>query len=624
MSREKKTLITAAIVFIIVLNVVVFSPALKGGFLHCWDDYLYVVNNTDIQKLSLSNIHNIFTKFILGNYHPLTVFSFAIEYHFFGLNSQAYHMTNLIIHILNCLLVFWFALLLTRNVYVSSILSVLFAIHPIHVESVAWISDRKDLLSAFFFLLTLISYLYYTDKKQLKFYILSLLLYFLSLLSKASAVSLPFVLLLIEYLNKKKFEKNSLIKKVPFFAVAGIWGVIAIFARRSYQSQLQESFFSFYQKLSIAVHRLVSYYLFRFFSVAKLSYLKPYLFENSAEAILFLVIASVLLLIAIFLIFLSAKRTKKVVFGFLFFFVTIFPALPVVTLGYSADRFLYISSIGIFYMFAEGFIWLYQTNKRALRTVFLIVFALLVFLFSHTSYNRCKVWKNCLALTNYFISQYPSDPTVYLNRGLSYKDMGKYKEAIEDFSHAIDINPDYLDAYIQRGDVYLYLKQYSNAISDFSRAIEIDPHNAEGFYKRGNAYYDIGDFKKAVEDFKSSITIDSTHAEVYYNRGNCYARLGDHKNAVADFSHSLKVDPTNVKARYNRGVAFIILGEYSNAIEDFNIILKKSYNPNVLYSWAVAYLLNNEPEKAKSDVEELEKMRYKVPSDFLKKLKGIR
>ena len=622
MKREKKALITAAIVFIIVLNVVIFSPVLKGGFLHCWDDYLYIVNNTDIQKISLSHIHSIFTKFILGNYHPLTVFSFAIEYHFFGLNPQAYHTTNLILHILNCLLVFWFVLLLTRNVYVSSIVGVLFAIHPVRVESVAWISDRKDLLSAFFFLLTLIFYLYYTDRKQLKFYILSLLLYPLSLLSKASAVSLPFVLLLIEYLNNKKFKKSALIKKIPFFGIAGILGLVAIFARRSYQSQLQESFFSFYQKLSIAVHRLIFYYLFRFFSVAKLSYLKPYLFENSEEAVLFLVIAYVLLLIITFLIFLSAKRTKKVVFGSLFFFVTIFPALPVVILGYSADRFLYISSIGIFYMFAEGFIWLYQKNKRALRTLFLVVFASLIFLLSYTSYSHCKVWRNCLALTNYFINQYPSDPTVYLNRGLSYKDIGKYKEAIEDFSHAIGINPNYLDAYIQRGEVYLYLKQYSNGISDFTKAIEIDPYNPEGFYKRGNAYYDIGDFKKAVEDFTSSIAIDSTHAEVYYNRGNCYARLGNHKNAVTDFSHSLKIDPTNVKAHYNRGVAFIILGKYSNAIKDFNIVLKKSHNPNVLYSRAVAYLLNNEPEKAKNDVEQLKKMGYKIPSDFLEKLKN--
>src|SRR3989339_423851 len=217
----QKRNIIFSVCLILIVTFISYHSSIKNDFVN-WDDNLYITGTNKIRELSLKSIVNFFT-------------SFDIEYKFFKLNPHAYHLTNLILHLINCLLVFWLIVLLSKKASVSFIVALLFGIHPLHVESVAWISERKDVLYALFYLGSIISYIYYLkgetlhfiqgdSKKQndggKKYYYYSIFLFLLSLLSKSMAVTLPFVLILTDYLNNKKINKNTLKEKIPFFILS--------------------------------------------------------------------------------------------------------------------------------------------------------------------------------------------------------------------------------------------------------------------------------------------------------------------------------------------------------------------------------------------------------------------
>ena len=207
--------IILSLCLILAIPAISFFPSLKNDFLN-WDDPQYVTENKMITELSWRNIETIFDSIYMGHYHPLTLLSYALEYRFFKLNPFAYHLTNLILHLINGLLVFWLIWMLKGGVLTSLVVSLLFGIHPLHVESVAWISERKDLLCSFFFLGSLVVYLTYLKTRRRRFYFLSLFLFLLSLLSKSMAVTLPLVLVLCDYLLDRKFDRKCLIEKIPF------------------------------------------------------------------------------------------------------------------------------------------------------------------------------------------------------------------------------------------------------------------------------------------------------------------------------------------------------------------------------------------------------------------------
>lgn len=621
----KKYKIGISIGLILIITFIVFFTTIGNDFLRCWDDYFYVVDNTIIQDLSLKNLQRIFSDFQLGNYHPLTFLSFALEYHFFKLDPRVYHSTNLILHLFNCLLVFWLIFMLTDSIVVSFITGLFFAIHPLRVESVAWISDRKDLLSSFFLLWTVLFYLIYHKKKSIRFFYLSISVFVLSLLSKAMAVTLPFLLLLIDYFQHRKFNKKLLTEKIPFFVIAVVFGIISIFARRSYQGQLQEHLFTFFNKIFISIHRLVFYYLLRMFAPIKLSYLKPYLINNlGLPFTLFLLTSAVILIVLISLVVYSSRRTRKIVFGILFFFITLFPALTVIVLGYSADRFTYLPSIGIFYIWAEFFFWLYHRKSKytnVVKTFLLIILIGIITTYSFLTRQKCLVWRDCLSLTEYFVKNYPNEPTTYLNRALVYKDKGEYDRAIADYTEALSINPNYIEAYNRRGNAYSYKGEFDKAIADYNRALKMDSEYVEAYYRRGNVYYDKGEYNKAIADYTQALEIDTTHAETYYNRGNAFGRIGEHNKAIADYTQTLMIDPAHIKACYNRAVAYSLMKNYDEAIADFTRVLK--INPDyvkVYYNRAVAYFFIKEYEKAWVDVRKFEDSGYQVHTEFLELL----
>ena len=260
---------------ILVIVSLSFLPSLKCGLVN-WDDDRYLSNTPAVQSLSLTTVKEASTSFFIGHYQPLTILSYALDYHFYKLNPYHYHLTNLILHLLNSLLVFYLIYLLSGNIIVSFITAILFGLHPLHVESVAWVSERKDVLYSFFFLLSCITYLYYLTKgNKHKYYILSLFLFLCSLLSKSMAVTLPLLLLLIDYYLKRKPNKTLLLDKIPYFFLSIIFGIIAIFG----VGIRPKVGFSLFGALSAASYATV-FYLGKLFLPIKLSCLYPdYSFE---------------------------------------------------------------------------------------------------------------------------------------------------------------------------------------------------------------------------------------------------------------------------------------------------------------------------------------------------------
>ena len=515
---------------VLALPSISFFPCLKNDFIN-WDDPQYVTENKTITELSWRNIKTIFSSFYMEHYHPLTLLSFALEYRFFKLNPFAYHLTNLILHLLNTLLVFWLIWMLTGRVWICLGVSLLFGIHPLHVETVTWISERKDLLYSFFFLGSLILYLAYLRGGRGRYYVFSLTLFLLSLLSKSMAVTLPFVLFLCDILLPRKMDRKCLVEKIPFFIMAFIFGMMALFAQRSAGPIGQNPSFSFFENILIMGNVLASYFS-KLILPTKLSCVYPFIKEIkglwpyvSLTVVIGFLIAGILL----------GKYKREITFGTLFFFITLLPTLPVKIM---ADRYLYLPSIGIFFIAAEGLYGLYRTKLESIKIAKPILVILLIGIlsaFSFLTWERCRVWRDSLSLWSNVLKNYPNIPIAYNNLGEVYLRRGEYQRAISHYNQALRIHPHYDKVYYfydNRGTAYLLRGDYEKAIADYDQALKMNPTYAIAYHNRGTAYLYQEDFEEAIADFNKALEINPRYADTYFNKALAYEKMGHRQEAL--------------------------------------------------------------------------------------------
>jgi len=543
--------IILSLCLILAISSISFLPCLKNDFIN-WDDQEYVTQNKIIMELSGRNIETIFSVSYMGHYHPLTLLSYSLEYRFFKLNPFIYHLTNLILHLMNGLLVFWVILMLKGGVLISLVVSLLFAIHPLHVESVAWISERKDVLYSFFFLGSMVVYLYYLKTMGMRYYLLSLFLFFLSLLSKSMAVALPIVLFLCDYLLHRKFDRKSLIEKIPFLAIAFIFGIMAVFAQRSTEIMSQKSSPSFIKNISIMSEGVVSYFS-KLILPIKLSCVYPSIkgMEGPWSYVYSLVVVG-LLITGIILVMLGKYR--NVIFGPLFFIVTLLPALPIKIV---ADRYTYIPSIGIFFIAAEGFDWLYRSkmeHKKMMNTILAILFIGILSTFSFLTWERCQVWRDSLSLWNNVLKNYPDTPIAYNNLGEAYLRKGDYERAISNYNQALKTNPEFRRAnyfFVNRGTAYLMKGDYEKAIADYHEALKINPNDANAYHHRGTAYLSKGDPERSIADFNKALKINPRYAETYLNKALACEKIGRMQEALESYKGFIENVPPHYSSYVN-------------------------------------------------------------------------
>src|SRR5260221_4849122 len=497
---KKTSTLLWIIPFILLITLLVYIPSFKGAFV--WDDNNYIQNNPLITSIDLKVL---FSNYVMGNYHPLTMLGYAIEYQFFGLNATGYHVINLLLHLVNVLLVFYTVFYLSNKTIVALIASLLFGIHPMHVESVAWTSELKDLLYSFFFLASYIFYLKYVKEQNKNFYSFSLLLFLCSLLSKGMAVSLPVVLLLTDYFKGRKITRQTIIEKLPFFLLAIIFGIVAVLAQKSSSSIQEITSFTFFQRIVFASYGFITY-LFKLVLPFNLSAFYPYPIKTGESLPAYYYFFPLLLLILVVLAIYSFRFSKKIFYSIGFFTATVFLVLQLLPVGDAvmADRYSYIPSIGLFYLAGEGFYWLWNRNSKMFSVILATAFTIF---FSIGTYARCRVSENGLSLWSDVIDKHPKVAVAYNNRGGTLLNEKKYEEAISDFSKAIELRPDFYDAYNNRGILLADMQRNEEALKDYNKAIEFGPNHAQVYSNRGLLLMKFNKYKEALADFNKAIEL---------------------------------------------------------------------------------------------------------------------
>jgi lipoprotein NlpI len=605
-----------------VLTVIVFSPIKDSSFIG-FDDNLYVYENAYVQSgLNWNSIGQAFSSELakVGHWHPITWLSLMLDYSIFGLNPQGFHLINLLFHVMNTILLFLILCRMTKALWPSALVAALFAIHPLHVESVAWVTERKDVLSTFFWMLTLGAYSYYVEHRDLKRYVLVILFFALGLMSKPMLVTLPFVLLLLDFWplqrfsngkpapqiqavavkpevsgkQKKKSKKKDAVKeilevkkpadpefkwsliypllleKVPFFALAILSSIVTYIAAHSAGAVHSKAIPSFVR----IGNAFISYvaYIGKMILPMNLAVLYP----HPGEVILWQVIGSVFLLIAItYAVFRMVKQFPYLATGWLWYLGTLVPVIGIVQAGSQAmaDRYTYISLIGLFIIVAWGVPDLLR--KWNYRKEILVAASILVILcLSIMTWIQVGYWRNSITLFDQTLKVTNHNYRIYNMRGIAYAELGNYKQAIEDYSRAIEIEPGYPEAYYNRGKDYADLGNHKQAIEDYSRAIKIKPDYAMAYNNRGNTHVTLGNHKQAIDDYSRAIEIKPDYPDAYFNRGNACMHLGNYRQAIEDYSRAIKIKPDYTGAYKNRGIAYIKFGNENLAVNNLKTAAK--------------------------------------------------
>jgi protein O-mannosyl-transferase len=603
-----------ALAAILIISFFIYLPVFHNGFLS-WDDNTYIKDNPLIYSI---NLKEIFSHYVLGNYHPLTILTLAIEYQFFGLNPTGYHAVNLLLHLLNVMLVFYTVYLLCDKPIVVLVASLLFGIHPLHVESVAWAAELKDLLYTFFFLASYIFYLKYLNDFRKKNYVFALILFLLSLLSKAMAASLPVVLILTDYFKGRKINMKSLLEKAPFFLLAIIFGIVAVLAQKS-EGATNFIDFPFPQCILFACYGFITY-LIKLILPLNLSPFYPYPVK-SGENIPVQFYGYLILVIALIVsVVYSLRFTKKIMFSFAFYAITIFLVLQLFPVGRAimADRYSYIPSIGIFYLAGEGFYSLWAGRQKLIAIFLLCGFSVF---FSVNNYARCGVWKNDLTLWNDVITQYPNSSFAYNGRGYFLFNQANYTEAINDFNRSVELDSADAHAYNLRGMVYMNNNRNEEAIADFNKAIGLAPGSADVYVNRGWVFMNEGRNSEAIEDYNKAIELDPEYEVAYNNRGIYFINENRIEEAGKDFDKAIELNPSYAEAYYDRANVSMLAKKYEEAISFYTKALAfRDQYAEAYYYRGIAEYYSGKRNVACKDFKEAAGLEYQPAIDALAKM----
>jgi protein O-mannosyl-transferase len=583
-----------------------FLPAVFNGFVN-WDDPVYVTSNPLIQKISAENVRAIFSITFDGHYHPLTLLSLALD-QFIGMGQPwVFHFSSVILHLLNCFLVYKITRKLFENQTAALIAMLLFGLHPIMVEAVAWVSSLKDVLYALFFLLSLNHYINYIKLQKRKFLYYSIGLFICSSLAKEQAVALAPLLILVDYyFSRKLLQKKIVLEKLPYFIIAIAIGLAAIYAQKEtgYIRPFNGETVSLPNRLVLGCLGLCSY-LYKLILPIHLSAFYPYPFDALKPAPAIFWLSLLILPVFIFLLILAHKRSKKAVLGLWFFLICIFLMLRFLQANPGdimiADRYMYIPSVGLFALAGWGFVKIASKSKSIKRIIF--VLSVMIFAGLGTlSILRIRVWSDSITLLNNILSQHPNVYTALNCRGDVFMEEGDYQSSLNDFSAAIKLNSSNDRAFANRGRVRALMGDFKGSAEDLNRAIQLGPKDAANYINRGFLFDMTGDPASAITDFNYALRINPKNTDALINRGAAYVHLGDYNAALIDYNKALTIIPSFPKAFAGRGVAYSEKGDFRNALMDFDYAIESGFdNPEVYYQRGLTYYKSGNFKSALND-----------------------
>ncbi|MCX6258501.1 MAG: tetratricopeptide repeat protein [Bacteroidia bacterium] len=617
--------------FIVFIAFIVFSPALSNDFVN-WDDYNYIRDNSLIKSFSLSAILNLFNikTIVMGNYHPLTVLSYMCEYRLAGLNPFLYHFDNVFLHLLNIVLCAWLTWLLTKKYYAGIIAAALFAVHPMRVESVAWASERKDVLYTCFFLFSLIFYIYYSTNSihKTRNYCLALLFFILSLLSKAQAVVLPLILLTVDYWFGRKLTYKLLAEKIPMLLLSFLTGIMAFVAQAS-QSSGRIHTRAVPEHLMYSFYNLAAY-LFKLIYPYNLSCFYKYPLPGHFSGI---IISSVLFLVLLICVVIFFRKNKTIVFGSLFFLLSVFIVIQIFPVGNAiiADRYTYVPFTGLFIM-AGLIIDKIISERKRFRNLTISLIILQIVIFSWSSYAQTARWHNGETLWQQAIRHDPDNALAYNNLGNYYLDNNENKKARTELEQVVKYENDYQDvynAYYGLARVYKREGNPGKAIYYFNKTLTLAPWFTKARTGRGLTYIEAKDYDAAILDFSVILTkFLPGDAETYNNRAFAYFLKQIPDSAVNDYKRAISAKPGYDEAYINMGKVYMSIMKYDDAINALETGLKYipdeklSFKGNtcMLLSYSFYYKMNY--QSALDYAEKAGSMQFLVKQEYINDLKA--
>lgn len=584
-SKKNYPLGIAISLFLMVVTFFVYSQILDYGFLN-FDDNKYVTENVHVTNgLNGEGVVWAFTEPYASNWHPVTWLSHMLDFEVYGFDPFGHHLTNLIFHVANTLLLFWVLMKMTGALWRSAFVAVIFAVHPLNVESVAWIAERKNVLSAFFFFLTLWAYFDYVDKKRSFLFVILFLA--LGLMSKPMLVTVPFLMILLDYwplrrlgfgealvdsekpVAKKESLGRLIIEKWSLFVLVTGSCVITYIAQKGGDAVRATEFRSFYSSIA---NGLVSYieYIEKMVWPRGLSVFYPHAGDSVSGLKTF--VCGLVLLVFTTWVVRGAKRFPYLAVGWFWYLGTLVPVIGIVQVGEQAmaDRYTYVPLVGIFICIAWGIPELLKNVNQKLVPVLAGIFIPILMLLA---WGQVKHWESSVTLFEHAIdvneNETPSFVIAYNNLGHALLSEKRYEEAVKIFKRAVEVNPNYSKAQNNLGNALSELKRYDQAIAHYQLAIKIEPEYAEAFNNLANALRSSGQIKESVEYYSEAIRIDSEYDEAYFNLGITLSQLGELDNAIIQYQKALEINSRFTRAHNNLASLLAQQKKVSEAISHY-------------------------------------------------------
>ncbi len=625
-------------VFIVLgITFICFFTAIHHKFVN-WDDDRNFYENPLITSITKDNFwantKSIFTSGVIGNYNPLAIWTFAIEKIQFGLDDPAsWHLNNVLLHLICVFLVYRLVILLGVGWRGAALTALLFGIHPMRVESVAWVTERKDVLFGVFYLAALIQYIKYKHDLKTIRWIWIVVFFILSLFSKIQAVSLPLSMLAMDYLVDKSWTldafKKRILQKVPLLILSLIFGIIGIYMLNHFGSLSTNddlTNFNFIQRIFLGAFSFIVY-LVKAIVPFRLSPLYPYPAHFPWYFYPSILIAPAIIY---FLYKAYIREQKTLVFGIVFFIVNIIFLLQILGAGqgYLADRFTYMAYFGLFFIAGYYFDkWMIHNTFQP--AILWSVSGFIMLIYGFMTFSQNKIWENSGTLWSHVLKYYTQTTLPYGNRANYYREQKMYPQALSDYTSSLKLKEHQPQVYNSRGRLYFEAAKGRDtlllALNDYNKAIEYLPEDGEFRINRGATYARLGDIDKAIADFNEGLKLKPDHAVGYLNRSIMHHNNGRVDLALQDIESYLKLVPNNGDLWYEKGRALNLLKRPEEALTAYTEALRHPIGNIglVFYERSKTYYLLNRINEAKADYHKATEYKFNGIEPSYKNLLGM-